>query len=98
MAGTAKWGAGTFNAWLRLGLRELRAAIYPVSDIAREAEMGTWGTLTPGEVVEQKRGDTEPAKASERTADRHSFLEERLKQYEPARETRERMEPEHEKG
>ena len=30
-----KWGAGSFSAWMRQGLKELRAALYPDSPIAR---------------------------------------------------------------
>lgn len=56
MAGKAKpkWGAGTLEAMGRQGFKEIRAALYPDSNVAREAEMGTYGTLTPGEVAEQK--------------------------------------------
>lgn len=54
MSGTPKIGAGSLEAMGRQGLKELRAALYPDSNIAREAEMGTYGTLTQGEIAEQK--------------------------------------------
>jgi hypothetical protein len=58
-AASPKWGAGSFSAWMRQGLKELRAALYPDSPIAREAEMGMYGTVTPSEVVAQRNPDKE---------------------------------------
>lgn len=51
----AKIGEEHFSAWLRQGLRELRAAFYPESNVAQPAEYGLYGTKTPGEVAEARR-------------------------------------------
>jgi len=53
----AKIGEGHFAAWLRQGLREIRGALYPDSNVAQPAEYGLYGTRTPGEVAESRRGD-----------------------------------------
>ncbi len=50
-----KIGAGHASAMFRQGLRELRASLYPESNIAQNAEYGIAGTLTPGEVAESRR-------------------------------------------
>jgi hypothetical protein len=42
----------------RQGLRELRAAFYPESNVAQPAEYGSFGTKTPGEVAEDRRGES----------------------------------------
>jgi hypothetical protein len=52
----AKIGEGSFSAWLRTGLREIRAALYPDSNVAQAPEYGMYGTKTPGEVAEDRRG------------------------------------------
>lgn len=41
----------------RQGLRELRAAMYPDSNVAQQPEYGIYGTSTPGEVAESRRED-----------------------------------------
>ncbi len=51
----AKVGEGHFSAWLRQGLRELRAVFYPESNVAQQPEYGLYGTRTPGEVAEARR-------------------------------------------
>lgn len=71
-----KWGAGSLAAAGRQGIKELRAAVFPESNIAREAEMGMYGTLTPGEVAEQKRDDPVSPEIAE--GDKHSVLGERM--------------------
>jgi len=53
----AKIGKGSFEAWLRLGLRELRSAFYPGSNVAQASEYGMWGNKTPGEVADERRPD-----------------------------------------
>jgi len=53
----AKIGEEHFSAWMRLGLRELRAVFYPDSNVAQPPEYGLYGTKTPGEVAEDRRGD-----------------------------------------
>lgn len=51
-----KIGAGHASAMFRQGLSELRAAIYPDSNVAQPPQYGLYGTKTPGEVVDEKRG------------------------------------------
>jgi hypothetical protein len=52
-----KIGEGHLEAVGRLGVHELRAAFYPGSNIAQHTEYGLYGTMTPGEVAEARRGD-----------------------------------------
>lgn len=52
---TRKIGDGHAEAWLRQGLRELRAALYPDSNVAQPPEYGLYGTRTPGEVADDRR-------------------------------------------
>ena len=54
---TRKIGEGHAAAMARLGLRELRAAMYPSGNVAQQSEYGLYGTLTPGEVAESRRHD-----------------------------------------
>lgn len=53
----AKIGSEHFAAWLRQGLRELRAVFYPDSNVAQQPEYGLYGTKTPGEVAEDRHSD-----------------------------------------
>ena len=53
----AKIGSEHLAAMGRQGLRELRAAMYPSSNVAQQSEYGLYGTMTPGEVAESRRGD-----------------------------------------
>lgn len=48
-------GAGSFEAWMRQGLKELRGALYPESNVAQPTEHGMYGTVTPGEVRDQRK-------------------------------------------
>lgn len=50
-----KIGEGHAAAMARLGLRELRGAMYPESNVAQQPEYGLWGTQTPGEVAAARR-------------------------------------------
>ncbi|MDX1968839.1 MAG: hypothetical protein SFV23_16815 [Planctomycetaceae bacterium] len=54
----AKIGTGHASAMARQGLRELRGALYPESNVAQSAEYGLYGTMTPGEVAETRRDQT----------------------------------------
>jgi hypothetical protein len=54
-----KFGSEHVRAMWRLGLHELRAALYSDSNIAQPTEAGIIGTATPGEV--QSRRNSEPA-------------------------------------
>lgn len=56
MSDKPKYGEGHAEAMFRQGLSELRASMYPDSNIARgQVEYGIWGTLTPGEVAQDRR-------------------------------------------
>jgi hypothetical protein len=74
-----KIGAGHFWAWLRQGLRELRAIFYPESNVAQPAEYGLFGTKTPGEVAESRRADERDL---DEEPQRGSVLDDRLRQAE----------------
>jgi hypothetical protein len=54
---TPKIGAGHASAMFRQGLSELRAAMYPESNVAQPAQYGLYGTKTPGEVMQDKQAD-----------------------------------------
>ena len=75
---TRKAGAGHLEAMARLGLRELRAAMYPNGNIAQQSEYGLYGTLTPGEVAESRRNDGR--ELEEEGLDRDSDLDDRSHQ------------------
>jgi hypothetical protein len=78
----AKIGEGSFKAAGRQGLRELRAALYPESNVAQPAEYGMYGTKTPGEIADDRRD--EPGRADEEGPVRSdSVLASRLKQGAP---------------
>lgn len=85
-----KIGAGHASAMLRLGLAELRASMYPGSNIAQpNAIYGIWGTKTPGEVMQDKEGE------SRDPDERPSILNERLQQVEQViAEQQPQLEPE----
>ena len=56
-----KIGAGHARAMFRVGLNELRNALYADSNVAqRHAEQGLAGTVTQSEVREQKQQDLQP--------------------------------------
>lgn len=54
-----KIGAGHLSAFMRQGLRELRNALYPSSNVAQQyPELGLYGTRTPGEVQNERKAET----------------------------------------
>jgi hypothetical protein len=59
---TRKIGAGSWEAWKAQGWSEIRALLYPDSNIAQPAAYGMWGTQTQGEVAEGRRPKQEPVK------------------------------------
>jgi hypothetical protein len=67
-----KIGTGHASAFFRQGLRELRAAFYPESNVAQQSEYGLYGTRTPGEIAESRRAELEAS------AEPQSTLGERL--------------------
>lgn len=73
---TPKIGAGHLQAMGRLGLAELRAAVFPGSEIA-QSDPGIYGSATQSEVVAQRRDEMQsPA------GDRSSVIDDRLKEAE----------------
>lgn len=52
-----KVGKGHASAMFRLGVGELRQAMYTESNIAKNVEYGIYFTKTPGEVAEERRDD-----------------------------------------
>jgi len=71
-----KIGAGHAQAMFRQGLTELRAALYPDSNVAQPSVYGIAGTRTPGEVMQEKQGELcDPD-------EKPSILDERMKQAE----------------
>ncbi|MBX3357425.1 MAG: hypothetical protein KF745_03265 [Phycisphaeraceae bacterium] len=87
---TPKIGAGHAAAMARQGLAELRAAMYPSSNVAQPPQYGIYGTRTPGEVMEDKE------KAARDPDERPSILGERLQQAERDVESREPQPPQQE--
>lgn len=83
-----KLGAGHASAMFRQGLAELRAAIYPDSNVAQPTVYGIAGTKTPGEVMQDKQGEMRDPD------EKPSILDAYLKQGERDRDDRDReMEP-----
>lgn len=80
---TPKIGAGHASAMFRQGLAELRAAMYPDSNVAQPAQYGLYGTKTPGEVMQDKELDGRDPD------ERPSIIGERVKQAQKARDERE---------
>lgn len=78
-----KVGAGSLGAWMRQGLRELRAALYPESNVAQQTEYGMYGTKTPGEIAADRRSDV-------RDLSDGPSLEDRIQQMGPSRDDPER--------
>ncbi len=76
--GARKIGEGHAAAMARLGLRELRGAMYPSGNVAQQPEYGLYGTKTPGEVAESRRADERDLE--DEAPNRYSILAERLQQ------------------
>lgn len=85
---TQKIGTGHAAAMFRQGLAELRAAMYPQSNIAQPPQYGLYGVATPQEVVAEKE------LAARDPDERPSILGERLKQAEMDHAAREPAPPE----
>ncbi|GMU39067.1 MAG: hypothetical protein EDS66_17190 [Planctomycetota bacterium] len=86
---TQKIGAGHASAMFRQGLAELRAAAFhPESNVAQPTVYGIYGTKTPGEVMQERQGE------SRDPDEQPSILEERLKQAEQQRDAEKGREPE----
>ncbi len=84
-----KIGAGHASAMWRQGLRELRAAVYPESNVAQPPEYGAYGTKTPGEVAHDRRSEARDPE-DEKATGRGSVLESRSRQAEARSERSDR--------
>jgi len=86
-----KLGAGHASAMFRQGLAELRAAMYPDSNVAQPTVYGIAGTKTPGEVMQEKQAEmTDPD-------ENPSILDERMKAAERQAEPTQPEPPQHER-
>jgi hypothetical protein len=92
----AKIGEGHAEAMLRQGLSELRGAFYTQSNVAQSPQYGLYGTRTPGEVAEARRGDDHEheVRSQDEETSRESVLEERLQQLDRTQEDRNREDQE----
>ncbi len=52
-----KIGSGHVRAMAKLGLAEIRGALYPGSNVAQPTEYGVFGKETPGEVSQMRDTD-----------------------------------------
>lgn len=86
----AKIGSEHLAAMGRLGLRELRGAMYPNSNVAQQPELGLYGTTTAGEITAARRED---ARDLEGDASPVSTLESRLQQIASRNEPEPQREP-----
>ena len=50
-----KIGAGHAAGMLRQGIRELRGALYPESNVAQPLDLGIYGSATPQEVYDARQ-------------------------------------------
>ena len=87
---TPKVGAGHLKAMARQGLAELRAAMYPSSNVAQPPQYGIYGVQTPQEVLHDKE------KTGSDPTEQRSILGERLQQAERDVESREPQPPQQE--
>lgn len=88
----AKIGTGHASAMLRQGFHELQGALYTGSNVAQNPEYGTFGTKTPGEVADGRRGGVHGVQPDQEAAPQSSVLSERLKEAD-ARASRAEREP-----
>ena len=62
---SGKIGEGHAAAMGRVGLNELRAAVYPGSNIA-QTDLGVFGNATQGEIGEARKHSEDPVKEEEK--------------------------------
>ena len=86
----AKIGAGHLAGMGRQGLRELRAALYPDSNIAKESDWGIYGNATPGEVAQDRRPDDHELDLQNWERDGGSILKEREQKAKTSRDDQDR--------
>lgn len=78
-----KIGDGHAGAMWRQGLAELRAAVYPDSNVAQPVEYGMYGKPTPGEVAKDRTADSHEPSV---TGDNRSVLAKQEDRATPARD------------
>jgi hypothetical protein len=89
----SKIGEGSLAAAGRMGLNELRQAVYTQSPIANQVDHGMYGVSTQGEIADARRDEpinkeeAEPSILNDRLmeASRKSAIRVREKQMEPDR-------------
>lgn len=66
--GQGKIGSGHLRAMGKLGLAEIRGALYPSSNVAQPTEYGVFGKETPAEIsqLREHNRDEEPSILGER--------------------------------
>lgn len=62
-----KFGEGHAAAMARVGLNELRAAVYPGSNIAQPVDLGVFGNATQGEIGEARKHSEDVVKEEEKS-------------------------------
>ena len=62
---SGKIGEGHLEAMARVGLNEIRATVYPGSNIT-QTDLGVFGNATPGEIGEARNSREEPVKEEEK--------------------------------
>ncbi len=87
-----KWFSGSLAAYGRLGIHELRNALYPESNVAQgHSEYGMWAAPTPGQVQQaQEKDGVAPDAHKANEVPPHSILGERMRDAERSAEFRER--------
>jgi hypothetical protein len=87
-----KIGDGHASAMFRQGLRELRASLYPESNVAQNPEYGLYGTKTPGEIADDRK-EAARDMDEENATDRSSSLADHLRQAEGRDDHKDDREP-----
>jgi N-methylhydantoinase A/oxoprolinase/acetone carboxylase beta subunit len=82
MKDTTKIGEGSGKAFFRMGLRELRGAIYPDSNVAVQSEYGMYGTQTPGEIASDRQNDRSESTLEEEKSMMNRAIEKALQKLE----------------
>lgn len=87
-----KWFSGSLAAYGRLGIHELRNALYPESNVAQgHSEYGMWAAPTPGQVQQaQEKDGIAPDSQKGNEVPPQSILDERMRDAERSAEHRER--------
>lgn len=87
-----KWFSGSLAAYGRLGIHELRNALYPESNVAQgHSEYGMWAQPTPSQIQQaQEKDGVAPDAQKANEVPPQSILGERMRDAERSAEYRER--------